>query len=252
MSASVPPPTSPSSPKWHPEPDEGAGRSSKTPGRVRILVSAGPTHEPIDQVRYLGNRSSGRMGIAVAEAAARAGASTTLLLGPTHLGPSEDSSIQLERFRSSTELAGLLRAHWPRNDLLFMAAAVADYRPVHGDLEEKLRREDGTCFLELEPTPDLVAELAAKSRPNQVRIGWALEPREELIERARTKLQRKDLAAIVANPLETIDSREIEGHLLLGNGEQIDPPSDGMTKEAFAQWLLETILSLRESLVNTT
>ena len=182
---------------------------------------------------------------ALAEAAAQAGAKTTLLLGPTHLTPGEDSTIQLERFRSTSELAELLQAHWPAHDILFMNAAVADYRPRKSTQQEKLRREGQNRSLDLEPTPDLLAALASTSRPEQLRVGWALEPRAELLASAQAKLTRKKLAVIVANPLETIDAEAIEAHVLLANGQCLEPPHPKMDKVEFARWLMKTILALR-------
>lgn len=211
----------------------------------RILITAGPTHEPIDAVRFLGNRSSGRMGIALAEASARAGAKTTLLLGPTHLTPASDSGLTLERFRSTSELAERLQAHWPSHDILFMCAAVADYRPRASDEANKIRREAQDLTLELEPTPDLLADLAATSRPDQIRVGWALEPEASLISSAEAKLIRKGVDAIVANPLETIDSDVVRAQIVCADGRHLTPPGEEMNKNAFANWLLETVLSLR-------
>ena len=252
MSSSASRPTSSSSPLWHPDCANGGGASPPSEGLPRVLITAGPTYEPIDAVRFLGNRSSGQMGIAIAEAAARTGARTTLLLGPTHLKPQEDSPIQLERFRSTSQLGALLETHWPQNDLLFMAAAVADYRPVGANQQEKLRRGTQPRALELEPTPDLLAGLAQTSRADQLRIGWALEPSEELLTSARAKLERKKLDAIVANPLETIDSSQIQARLLLSDGGELEPPSTEMSKNAFALWLLETALELRKQSKSTS
>jgi phosphopantothenoylcysteine decarboxylase/phosphopantothenate--cysteine ligase len=171
----------------------------------RLLVTAGPTHEPIDAVRFLGNRSSGRMGWSLADAAARRGWTTTLLLGPTESPLPVCSQVRVRRFRTAAQLADLLDEEWPGHDVLIMAAAVADYRPARPADDGKLRR-DGPVVLELEPTPDLLAGLAARTRADQVTIGFALEPAERLDVSAREKLARKSLDAIVANPLETMGS----------------------------------------------
>ena len=210
----------------------------------RLLISAGPTHEPIDAVRYLGNRSSGRLGCALATASVAAGCPTTLLLGPTACPAPEDSAITTHRFQSCADLQSLLAECWPKHDLLLMAAAVADYRPRTVRTDEKLRRTPGRMSLELEATPDLLAELAANSRSDQFRIGWALEPRERLIESARAKLERKQLDAIVANPLGTLDSDEIEPVLLLADGSMHRPSSKRLAKSDFAVWLVEKCLKL--------
>src|SRR5262245_9381568 len=108
--------------------------------KPRILITAGPTHEPIDRVRYIANRSSGRMGLALAQAAIARGLRTTLLLGPTHLEPPNHSLLKTLRFRTTAELQNLLARYWPKHDVLFMAAAVADYRPIIKTKVEKLKR----------------------------------------------------------------------------------------------------------------
>lgn len=210
-----------------------------------MLITAGPTHEPIDAVRYIGNRSSGRLGIAVAEEAARRGWPTTLLLGPTALAPS-DGRVTLRRFQSASDLEALLRQEMPLCDVLVMAAAVADYRPraVPDALKGKWRRITSGMTLELEPTPDLVARCAADRRPGQFIVGFALEPRAELLASARDKLSRKGIDLIVANPLETMDSPAIEATVIGADG--LEAHTEGrIDKREFAPWLLDLIMSAR-------
>ena len=121
---------------------------------MSVLITAGPTHEPIDAVRYIANRSSGRMGIALAEAATSRGIRTTLLLGPTALAPPVHSQLTTRRFRTAEELQTLLADAWPDHDILFMAAAVADFRPADPVAPDtKLVRRGGDLTLRLEPTP---------------------------------------------------------------------------------------------------
>lgn len=214
---------------------------ASTPGVPRVLITAGPTQEPIDAVRYLGNRSSGRLGIALADEAARRGWTVTLLLGPTPRVPS-DSRVRVERFRTTSELESLLGASLPEADVLVMAAAVADYRPrlAAGQLEEKRRRVKEGMTLHLEPTPDLLAGCAAARRPGQTLVGFALEPRERLLESAREKLARKSIDLIVANPLETMDGERIEAIVVDRQGAE--HATDGaISKERFAGWLLDLI-----------
>jgi phosphopantothenoylcysteine decarboxylase/phosphopantothenate--cysteine ligase len=205
-----------------------------------VLITAGPTHEPIDAVRYIGNRSSGQMGLALAKATVERGWSTALLLGPTALSPAEHSLLTTFRFRTTADLAELLQRHWPQHDLLFMAAAVADFRPIASATESKLNRSAGPVSLSLEPTPDLLASLSQSTRPDQVRIGFALESADKLEASARSKLLSKHLDAIVANPLETMDSPQISGTLLLADGTALVAPQS-MPKAAFAQWLVQNI-----------
>ncbi len=213
----------------------------------RLLITAGPTHEPIDAVRHLANRSSGRLGLALAGAAAERGLVATLLLGPTPLEPPPASQVTTLRFRTTADLQELLRAQWPHHDVLFMAAAVADYRPAEPPEAGKLPRatDSGRLTLRLEPTPDLLAELAAITRPDQTAIGFALGPAGHLLAEARRKLAAKNLAAIVANPLETMDSDRISGTLLLGDGRRLVPPRPACSKRDFAEWLLDQLQTIR-------
>lgn len=212
----------------------------------RVLVTAGPTHEPIDAVRYLANRSSGRLGEAIAEAAVGQGFETTLLLGPIPREPAPRWR-RCPRFERCEDLRRLLASEWPRHDCLIMAAAVADFRPRQVQAG-KLRRDGGVASIELESTPDLLAESASARTARQFVVGFALEPRERLEASARTKLSRKGIDAIVANPLETMDSTCIDGFLLLADGRRRDPPRSGeIDKGEFARWLMETLTPLLEA-----
>lgn len=216
--------------------------------RQRILITAGPTHERIDDVRYLANRSSGRMGIALAEAAARAGASVTLLLGPVSLQPAHPCPgippIHVERFESTADLQGLLEKHFADCDVLIMAAAVADYRMPAG-LSGKLPRKGDKLVLELEPTPDLVAQCAARRRSNQFIVGFALEEPDRLKQRALDKMRAKGVDAIVANPLETMGSRLVSATVYTADGRTFAPEAPLAHKQAFASWLVQWIQSER-------
>jgi phosphopantothenoylcysteine decarboxylase / phosphopantothenate---cysteine ligase len=214
-----------------------------SPVPFRVLITAGPTHEPIDAVRYIANRSSGRMGLSLAQAAARRGWPTTLLLGPTPIQPPQSSFLTTVRFQTTADLQALLAEHWPRHDVLFMAAAVADYTPVHDDSAAaqaggKLRRENREILLRLRPTPDLLAGLSTLTRPDQTVVGFALEPVDRLMTSAQEKLARKRLDAIVANPLETMDSPTVTATVLFRDG----PPAaakPNLAKADFAEWLLD-------------
>jgi phosphopantothenoylcysteine decarboxylase/phosphopantothenate--cysteine ligase len=211
------------------------------PHRRRLLITAGPTHEPIDEVRYLGNRSSGRLGLALADHAASHGWTVTLLLGPTPLTPS-DSRVAVHRFRTTADLAALLARLAPACDALVMAAAVADYRPKPlGDQSSgKIRRSEQQLVLELEPTPDLLARAAADKRQDQVFVGFALEPADRLISSATDKLRRKRLDMVVANPLETMDSETIDAVVLSADGARHETRG-AISKQAFGPWLLKLL-----------
>jgi phosphopantothenoylcysteine decarboxylase/phosphopantothenate--cysteine ligase len=213
----------------------------------RVLVTAGPTFEPIDEVRYLANRSSGRMGVALAEAAVTRGHAVTLLLGPSSVPPPETSSLTVLRFRTAADLQRLLEETWPRHDLLLMAAAVADYRPEkpatpggHAGDGGKIRRGDAPITLRLVPTPDLLAAAARSARPDQTLVGFALEPADRLAEAAAEKLRRKGVDAIVANPLGTLDAETVTATVIRKDGTSVAAPPD-LPKRAFAEWLLEQL-----------
>ncbi len=215
-----------------------------TRGR-KLLVTAGPTHEPVDAVRYLANRSSGRLGVEVAAAGRDGGWTVTLLLGPAPVEP--PAGLRVRRFESTEDLRALLAEEFPNCDVLIMAAAVADYRPRRR-AEEKLPRSSESLLLELEPTPDLVAECAARKRAEQRIIGFALEEPKSLALRAREKLARKGLDAIVANPLETMGSDVIRATVYTASGEAVSPETFTaaatgnvpvtLRKADFARWLI--------------
>lgn len=207
----------------------------------RLVITAGPTHEPIDAVRYLGNRSSGRVGVSLADAGDARGWQTTLLLGPGELKPSRPG-VNLVRFRTCDDLRALLHTHVPEADVLIMAAAVADYRPkpLAALSGGKFRRTSEKLMLELEPTPDLIAERSALREPGQYFVGFALEPREEMIASGLKKLERKRLDLVVANPLESMGADQIEAVALSKSGERIDTPGR-ISKPDFARWLLDVI-----------
>jgi phosphopantothenoylcysteine decarboxylase/phosphopantothenate--cysteine ligase len=223
--------------------------------KFHILLTAGPTYEPIDAVRFIGNRSSGRLGSSLADEAAGRGWRVTLLLGPNAIAP-ESPKVELVRFQSTADLQARLDEHLPEATVLVMAAAVADYRPVldEVDLKGKRRRTKDGMVLKLESTPDLLARCSSRARPDQLLIGFALEPEAELIDSARAKLVRKNIDLIVANPLETMDSSTIRA-TVLGNpqrGMGVEFSTDGrITKGEFAGWLLDRITPLAEKRATT-
>lgn len=202
---------------------------------MRILITAGPTREPIDEVRFISNRSSGRMGIALAQAAANAGHAVTLLLGPVLAPTTLGDRVEVLRFTTTAELEALLQTHFPGCDQLVMAAAVADYRIVNAS-PGKTKRQ-ARLKIELEGTPDLVAGVANTKRPDQRVIAFALEEPHELEARAVAKMKRKGVDAIVANPLTTMDGGAIAAVYLTADGQRDEPGA--MRKEAFARWLIE-------------
>ena len=199
---------------------------------LRVLITAGPTHEPIDPVRYIGNRSSGRMGAALASAALDAGDSVTLIIGPVSVAlPPGARRIDVQ---TAAEMHAAVMTEFPAHDLLVMAAAVADYRPRQ-IRPEKLARS-GTLTIECEPTEDIVAAAAASRRTDQRIIGFSLESEGNLV-RARDKLARKNLDLIVYNPLPSMGNDSVDATLIWPNGQ--NQPLGRRAKGDFASLLLE-------------
>jgi phosphopantothenoylcysteine decarboxylase/phosphopantothenate--cysteine ligase len=164
-------------------------------GPLRILITAGPTREYIDRVRYLSNESSGKMGFALAAAAAERGHRATLIHGPVAIEPAP--GVRAIAITSAADLLTACRDEWPSHDALIMAAAVADYTPKHR-FTTKLKKSAAAMTVKLEPTIDVLADLAKSRRADQIVVGFALEdhsPRRN----AESKLRRKKLDAIVLN-----------------------------------------------------
>lgn len=164
----------------------------------KVLITAGPTVEPIDPVRFISNRSSGKMGHAIANAFARAGADVTLISGPTNLQV-HDKSIKLVHVETSAEMFAATQDHFEQNDLVIFSAAVADYKPVH-IAEQKIKKQGQNMTLELTKTTDIAGTLSSNKKPGQLIIGFALETENEM-EYAIDKLNRKNLDYIIVNSL---------------------------------------------------
>jgi phosphopantothenoylcysteine decarboxylase/phosphopantothenate--cysteine ligase len=217
----------------------------------RLLITSGPTHEPIDAVRFIGNRSSGRLGAALADEASSRGWPVTALVGPLAERPTS-TPVETIGFTSCADLESRLVEHLPSCDVLIMAAAVADYRPAQGttDVFDKKRRREERITIELEKTPDLLGGCVERRRPGQLLVGFALEPRHRLEASAGEKLERKRVDMIVANPLETMDSGDIEPLLMIAPALGVPSPAapGRMTKPQFAAWLLDQIAGTRAHL----
>ncbi len=171
------------------------GRKQDLKGR-RILITAGPTIEDIDPVRFIGNRSTGRMGIALAESAAERGASVDLILGPTHLS-TRNAGITTIHVRNARDMFDAAVGHWPSATDGILCAAVADYRPAEM-AREKIKKGEGPMTLELVRNPDIAQRLGETKGDGQYLIGFALET-ENGLENARAKLERKHFDLIVLN-----------------------------------------------------
>lgn len=163
----------------------------------RVLVTAGPTQEALDPVRFLSNHSSGKMGYAIASQAARRGAEVTLVSGRTSL----DCPYGVTRIdvASAADMFREVTSHAEEADIIVMAAAVADYRPASVS-DNKIKKKDGAMSIELERTSDIIGTLGAGRRDDQFLCGFSMET-ENLIENSRSKLERKNLDMIVANNL---------------------------------------------------
>jgi phosphopantothenoylcysteine decarboxylase/phosphopantothenate--cysteine ligase len=172
----------------------GATPAGDLAGRV-VVVTAGPTYEAIDPVRFIGNHSSGRMGVAVAAEAARRGADVRLVLGPGTVAP--PPGVTVVRVTSAEEMRAAVIGTLDAADVVVMAAAVADFRPKQA-APRKIKKGEGTPELVLEPTPDILAEIGQGKGPELVLVGFAAET-SDVVEAGMAKLARKGADLLVAN-----------------------------------------------------
>jgi len=210
---------------------------------LRVLVTAGGTREPIDPVRFIGNRSSGRMGIALAAAAARRGAEVTLIAANVSLpAPAGVRRIDVE---TAAQLAAVAEGEFPAAHVLLMAAAPADFRaaePAAGKLQRR-----GSLELSLEPTEDILASLTAGRREGQTIVGFAAEHGGDAVERARGKLRRKGADLIVLNDVSDPEigfESERNAVTLIAAEAETEVPID--SKDAVAEAILGEVDRLRE------
>jgi phosphopantothenoylcysteine decarboxylase / phosphopantothenate---cysteine ligase len=207
---------------------------------LKVLVTAGPTVEDLDPVRFLSNRSSGKMGYAVAQAAILRGAEVVLVSGPTDLFA--PSGVRHVSVRSAAEMKAAVLENYTGADIVVMAAAVADYRP-RDYAAQKIKKEGRAVFVELVPTDDILA-LLGKEKKNQMLIGFAAET-EDLLARSRNKLRQKNLDMIVANDVSSgvfgADSATVL--ILTPDGEA--QTLRGSTKLNIAHSILQTAIALR-------
>jgi phosphopantothenoylcysteine decarboxylase/phosphopantothenate--cysteine ligase len=173
------------------------GRKKKLSGK-KILISAGPTYEAIDPVRFIGNHSSGKMGVALAEEAANEGAQVTVVLGPGSVLP-VNPTIKVFHIESAQEMYNTCTRLFKSHDIAIMSAAVADYRPAKISAT-KIKKQDAALTIQLEPTPDTLAALGKLKTKKQTLVGFALETNNE-VENAKKKVKSKNLDFIVLNSL---------------------------------------------------
>lgn len=204
---------------------------------MRLLITAGPTREPIDPVRFISNRSSGQLGLSLVSTALLQQHSVTAILGPVGFAlPAGANRIDVE---TTAQMHDAVLREFPRHDVMIMAAAPADFRPKRVAAEKMVR--GASLTLELEPTADIVAAAAGIRRPDQRIIGFSLEAQGN-VDRARAKLHRKRLDMIVYNPLETMNSPEIEATLLYADGRS--EPLPRVPKPEFAALLINRAIAL--------
>lgn len=163
-----------------------------------VLISAGPTYEEIDPVRFIGNHSSGKMGYAIAEEFQKRGAKVTLVSGPTSL--SHPKGVEVKSVKSAHEMLEGMKSHSKNADCIIMSAAVADYTPVH-KASQKIKKNDASLMIELQKTTDILKWLGEHKQDAQILVGFALETENEL-ENAKKKLVTKNLDLIVLNSLQ--------------------------------------------------
>lgn len=206
-----------------------------------VLITAGPTREPVDPVRFLGNRSSGKMGYALAEAAQRRGARVVLVSGPVAL--EAPAGVELVRVETAEQMRSAVVSRATEAGIVIAAAAVADFR-VRKVAEQKIKR-NGAISLELEPTADILQELSAKRRPEQVLVGFAAETKDA-VENGRAKLNRKNLDAIVINDVSRTDigfDSDRNEVTIVTTVESIEVPEDSKSK--IAHRILDVAVKLK-------
>jgi phosphopantothenoylcysteine decarboxylase/phosphopantothenate--cysteine ligase len=206
---------------------------------LHIVVTAGGTREAIDPVRYISNHSSGKMGYALAEVAARRGANVTLISGPVAL--ERPFGVKVQQIESASEMEATVLQTIQGADALLMAAAVADYRPAQV-AEQKIKKNDSDLSIELTRNPDILMSIAGAKPSGLVTIGWAAET-QELLSNARDKLMRKQLDMIVANPVpQTFGGDLVQATLVRHEGHEELPP---LSKRELANRILDEVKALK-------
>ena len=211
----------------------------------RVLVTAGPTQEAMDPVRFLSNHSTGKMGYAVAARAAMRGADVTLVSGPTALDTPE--GVQRVDIVSARDMYDAVLSRADRQDMIIKAVAVGDYRPAE-TASEKLKKGDGEMTVALARNPDILAELGRRKHPGQLLCGFAMET-QNLLDNAADKLSRKNCDMLVANSLRDkgagFGTDTNVATLLFADGRRETPPL--MSKEDLADVILDRLLAMEQS-----
>jgi phosphopantothenoylcysteine decarboxylase / phosphopantothenate---cysteine ligase len=211
---------------------------------LKILVTAGPTIEPIDPVRYITNRSSGKMGYAIARKAAMLGADVTLISGPTNVKP--PMGVNIIRINTAEEMRSAVLERCKEMDVIIKAAAVADYRPAV-NADQKIKKAEKDISINLVKNPDILSELGkAKSKSSQILVGFAAET-EDILANAKTKLDKKNLDMIVVNDVTAKDAGfDVDTNrvfFIFKDGSTEELPL--LTKDEVAEKLLDRIMMIR-------
>jgi phosphopantothenoylcysteine decarboxylase/phosphopantothenate--cysteine ligase len=227
----------------------GAGEDGHLVG-LRVLVTAGGTREPIDSVRFVGNRSSGRMGFALADEAVALGADVTVVAA--NVGLERRPGIRYVDVATAADLKAACEAEFPQADVLLMAAAVADYRPAEAAATKLKKDQSERLTLALERTEDVISALAAARRPEQTIVGFAAEHGDGALAYGREKLARKKLDAVVVNDIARTDIGFEGGHnevtIVTAAGEQ---PIARAPKREVARAVLDAVVALRTEAVRS-
>ena len=208
----------------------------------KILISAGPTYEHLDPVRFIGNHSSGKMGIAIADAAAQRGADVHLVLGPTDLS-AHSNQVHTKKVVSAIDMQSAMSNHYDTADIVIFAAAVADYTPAQVS-DIKIKKQDEEMTLVLRKNPDIAADFGKIKRKGQISVGFALETNNEL-ENAEQKMKKKHFDLIVLNSLQDSGAgfRHQTNKITILDNEGNTFPFELKPKEAVANDILDVIES---------
>lgn len=209
---------------------------------LRVVVTAGPTLEPIDPVRFISNHSTGKMGFAIARAAMERGADVTLICGNTNLQP--PLLINTIKVLTAQQMLEAVSDNFPQSDILIKAAAVADFTPATYH-DEKVKKKDGNMAIELKRTADILRQVASMKKPGQIVCGFSMET-ENMIENSKRKLEEKNLDMIVANNLKTAGAGfGVDTNVVTFITKDTITELPIMMKEEVAHKLLDEILKMR-------
>ena len=209
----------------------------------RFLITVGATREEIDPVRFISNRSSGKMGFALAEAAVKRGAAVTVVVGVTTVDP--PAGVKVVKALSAEEMLKAVASEAGHASVFIGAAAIADYRPAQR-VEQKIKKSNESITLTLERTPDVLSQVAASRANGMLVVGFAAET-ENVLENARAKLQSKKLDAIVANDVSRTDSgfdTATNRVAIITNNDSVELPT--LSKREAADRILDVIVALRK------